>query len=179
MTGTVIEILRLMGPAATPRLREVLEENTLDKTDTAVLLTALSEIDDKDSSVIFLSYLEADDPQLRMLAIRGLCTLEHPDRLDLLLSCTQDKSQSVRKYCAGALREFNDPAAIKALVSLLDDEHYAVRFAAFEALQKEKDRAKPYLIESDGKSSHPLYGIDLREDLLEEWDNNKQRGDQR
>ena len=168
MTSTVIEVLRVMGPAATPPLREVLEENTLDNTRTAALLTALGGIEDKDSSVIFLSYLKSDDPQLRMLAIRGLCTLEYPGLLDLLLSCTKEESLSVRKYCAHALKEVNDPAAIKALISLLDDEHYSVRFSAFEALQKEKDRAKPYLIESATKNSGPLYGSDLREDLLEE-----------
>ena len=38
MSSTVIEVLRLMGPAATPPLRKVLEENRLDNTRTAALL---------------------------------------------------------------------------------------------------------------------------------------------
>ena len=168
MTSTVIEVLRLMGPAATPPLREVLEESRLDNTRTAALLNALGGKVDEDSSVIFLSYLKSDDPQLRTLAIRGLCTLEYPGLLDLLLSCTKDESPSVRKYCAHVLKEVNDPAAIRALVSLLDDEHYSVRFTAFEALQKEKDRAIPYLIESATKNSGTVFGSDLSEDLLEE-----------
>jgi HEAT repeat protein len=106
--------------------------------------------------------------------MRGLKALEHPDFPEFLLSGTQDESRSVRRYSAHALKGSNNPAALKALIDLLGDEHFSVRFAAFEGLQKEKDRAQHYLIESISKKKGlPLYAVDLMEDLQKKWDENE------
>ena len=168
LNRTVMEILRLMGPEAAPRLREILEEGTLGRSCTADLLTVLVEIEDEESSVTFHSFMEADDPELRAMAVRGLASGQHADLLDLFLRFTHDESPSVRKQCVLAFKDIEDPAAIKALISLLADEAFSVRFAAFEALQMKKTAAKPYLIEflTDQKK-HPVYAVDLTGDLLE------------
>jgi HEAT repeat protein len=81
-----------------------------------------------------------------------------------------DENRSVRKYSALALKGSNDSSALEALTGLLKDEHFSVRFAAFEGLQKKEDRAKPYLLKSiSANNRSPVYAFDLMEDLLKKW----------
>ena len=170
LTSVASEILKEMGAEAATPLREILSEKTLDRSRTAVLLRVLGDISDEDSSTTFLSFIENDDPQLRILALRGLIALKHPDLLDLLLSATKDESRWVRKYSALVLKGRNDPTALKALTDLLGDDHFSVRFAAFEGLQEKEERGKPYLIESISENNgYPVYAFDLMEDLLKKW----------
>jgi hypothetical protein len=170
LTSIVGDILKEMGSAAVSPLRKVLADDTLDRKRAAVLLGVLGEIKDEKSSTTFLSFIENNDPHLRIQAIRGLLALDYPDLLNLLLSTTRDKAFSVRKYTALALKGGNDPSALKALIGLLGDDHFSVRFAAFEGLQKKEDRAKPYLIESmSGNNGYQVYVLDLMEDLLKKW----------
>ena len=166
----VSDILIEMGPVAAPPLREILKDENLVRSQTTGLLNVLSEIKDEKSSATFLAFIENEDPQLRTLAMKGLITLNHPDIPGLLLSATQDESQSVRKYSALALKGSNDSSALEALTDLLGDEHFSVRFAAFEGLQKKEDRAKPYLIKNISEyNGSPVYAYDLMEDLLKKW----------
>ncbi len=170
LTRLVSEILKGMGPKAIPSLHEILHKKTLDISRTAVLLSVLADIRDEESSDTFYSFIGSNDPHLRTLALRGLIALNHPDLPDLLLSGSQDASKSVRKYSALALKGSDDPTTLRALTDLLGDQHFSVRFAAFEGLQKKEDRAKPYLLESISENNgYPEYTFDLREDLLEKW----------
>jgi HEAT repeat protein len=165
------DILREMGPVAAQPLRKILGERSLDRSRTGILLSVLGDIKDEESFTTFLSFFENDDPHLRSMSLRGLIALKYPDLSDILLPSTQDESRSVRKYSALALKGYDDPAAIKSLFDLLGDEHFSVRFAAFEGLQQKEDTAKPYLIEGISKKiCYPVYAFDLMEDLLEKWD---------
>jgi hypothetical protein len=170
LTSLVREILKEMGSVAAPHLRKILKQKNLDRARTGFLLSVLADIRDEESSSTFISFIDNDDPQLRTLAIKGLIALKHPDLPELLLSATQDESRSVRKYAALALKESDDPSALKALTDLLRDEHFSVRFAAFEGLQKKEEKAKPFLTESiSANNGYPLYAVDLVEDLLKKW----------
>ena len=63
-----------------------------------------------------------------------------------------------------------DGKGFAALTDLLGDDHFSVRFAAFEGLEKKEDRAKPYLIETiTNNDNYPVYAFDLIEDLIKKW----------
>jgi HEAT repeat protein len=86
-----------------------------------------------------------------------------------VLRCSHDSNPAVRKYCARALEGNEHPAALTVLTGLLADDHFTVRFAAFESLKKTGSAVKPYLLAIlyDQQTSPP-YARDLAARLMEE-----------
>jgi len=80
-----------------------------------------------------------------------------------------DENPSVRKYLAIALKNYEEPAALKVLTRLLTDDHFNVRFTAFESLKTKGAKAKQYLFDLiDNSNKYPGYALDLARDILEE-----------
>ena len=135
---------------------------------TTFILSVLGDMEDEDALSTFLSFLEAEDPEQRKMAMRGLSRLKGSLPLDEVLRCGDDTNPAVRKYCARALEGNENPAALKVLSGLLADDHFTVRFAAFESLKNTGSSIEPYLLQiRDDARSYPPYARDLAGDLLE------------
>lgn len=171
---TVIEIIKKIGKDAVPVLSKALEDGTLDNQLKHYILYMLGDIADEHSLETFASFLKGDNPGMRAMAMRGLSKLEVTLPLTEILPYAEDESPSVRKYLATALKGYGEPAAFKILTSLLADNHFNVRFAAFETLQGKGQKAKQYLLDLiDHQDKYPRYAGDLARDLLEECGVNK------
>ena len=165
---TVTEVLLKMGGNALPALLALLDDPTTDSLITPFILSVLGEMEDEDALSTFLSYLEAEDPEQRKMAMRGLSRLKGSLPLDEVLPCDDDTNPAVRKYCARALEGNENPAALKVLTGLLADDHFTVRFAAFESLKNTGCATESYLREIlDDEQIYPPYARDLTGDLLE------------
>ena len=165
---TVTEVLLKMGGNALPALRALLDDPTTDSLITPFILSVLGEMEDEDALSTFLSYLEAEDPEQRKMAMRRLSRLKGSLPVDEVLSCGDDRNPAVRMYCARALEGNDNPAALKVLSGLLVDDHFTVRFAAFESLNNTGGTIEPYLLQiRDDVRSYPPYARDLAGDLLE------------
>jgi hypothetical protein len=164
----VTEILLKMGRNALPPLLAVLDDPTTMSSLTTSLLAVLGEMEDEAALSPFLSFLNAEDPEHRKMAMRGLSRLKDFLPLDEVLRCADDTNPAVRKYCARALEGNESHAALKVLTRLLADDHFTVRFAASESLSNTGSSIEPYLLQVlDDAQSYPPYARDLARDLLE------------
>jgi hypothetical protein len=165
---TVNEILLKMGENALPTLITLLDDPTTDSLITPFILSVLGEMEDEDVLSTFVSFLETGNPEQRKMAMRGLSRLRGSLPLDEVLCCGDDTNPAVRKYCARALEGNESPAALKVLSGLLADDHFTVRFAAFESLNNTGSSIEPYLLQiRDDVQSYPPYAHNLARDLLE------------
>ena len=165
---TVTEILLKMGNDALPPLLTILDDPATDSAISIFVLSVLAEMEDEDTLNTFLSCLESENPKKREMAMRGLSRLKGSLPLDEVLHCADDKNPAVRKYCARALEGSEDQAALTVLTGLLADDHFSVRFAAFESISNTGSRTQPYLIQIlDNEQRYPPYARDLAGDLIE------------
>lgn len=82
-----------------------------------------------------IQQLQSDDYYDRCTAARGLGDAQDPRATQALMATlTSDTDDWVLEYAAESLGRLGDPAAIPALVALLDHKHYKVRTAAAGAL---------------------------------------------
>jgi HEAT repeat protein len=166
---TIMEIVKKIGKDAGPVLRKALEDNNLDNALKYYILYMLGDIEDEHSQNSFISFLKGDDPKLRALAMKGLSKLEPALPLVEILPYAEDEKPAVRKYLAIALKGYEESAALKVLTKLLADNHFNVRFAAFETLRGKGIKAKQHLLELiDHRDRYPSYAVNLARDLLEE-----------
>jgi hypothetical protein len=167
---TIREILLTMGETALPSLLTILHDPTTDSSITTFILSVLGDMEDEVTRDIFLSFLDAANPEKRKMALRGLSRLKGSLSLDAVLRCAEDTSTTVRKYCARALEGNEEPAALKILAGLLADDHFTVRFAAFESLKNTGSPTEPYLRQIlDDEQRYPPYARDLAGNLVEEF----------
>ena len=165
---TLTEVLLKMGENALPALLALLDDPATDSLITPFILSVLGEMENEDALSTFVAYLAAEDPEQRKMAMRGLSRLKGSLPLDEVLSCGDDRNPAVRMYCARALEGNDNPAALKVLSGLLADDHFTVRFAAFESLNNTGSSIEPYLLQiRDDVRSYPPYARDLAGDLLE------------
>jgi len=170
---TMMEIIKKIGKEAGPALRKALFDNSLDDSLKYHIIYMLGDIADENSQKTFAAFLRSDDPKLRALAMRGLVKLESTLPSVEILPYADDESSSVRKYLAILLRNYKEPVSLKALTGLLSDNHFTVRFAAFETLRKKGGEAKPYLLDLvEHRDRYSEYAGNLAKDLLKEWNVN-------
>ncbi len=166
---TIMDIIKEMGKVAAPSLIKELEKNNLEISHTSSILHVLGDIEDEQSQDIFVSFLKVDNPNLRAMAMRGLSKLSPVPPLVEILPCAKDKNPSVRKYLAVALKEYEEPEAIKTLTNFLADDNFNVRFAASESLKRKGVSAKKCLLNLiKNQDKHPGYTLDLARDILKE-----------
>jgi HEAT repeat protein len=164
-----MEIIKTIGKDAGPELRTLLQDTSLDNSYNYYILYMLGDIADEGSQDLFSSFLEAEDPKLRAVAMRGISKLDSYLPLDKLMAYAEDENPSVRKYLAFALNNYKEPAALTSLTGLLADNNFNVRFAASESLKNKGEQAeKPLLDLINNQGSYPEYASDLAGDLLEE-----------
>lgn len=132
---TVMDIVKEMGKPAAPALIKTLGENNLGSSPTSSILYMLGDMEDEQSLGTFIHYLNADNPKIRSMAMRGLSKLAPVPLLVDILPYAKDKSPSVRKYLAIALKDYKESVAIETLTNFLADSDFNVRFAAFESLK--------------------------------------------
>jgi hypothetical protein len=168
---TIMEFVEKIGKGAGPILRKKLEDSTLDNSIKYYILFMLGDIEDEQSQNTLTSLLKDNDPKLRALAMRALSKLETTLPLVEILPYAEDENPSVRKYLAIALKDHEEPAALKVLTKLLADSHFNVRFAAFESLRNKGLKAKQFLLELiNHLDGCPGYTRNLARDLLEEYE---------
>jgi HEAT repeat protein len=166
---TIIDIVKEMGKVAAPALIKALEKNNLENSLTSSILYMLGDMEDEQSQDTFIYYLNADNPKIRSMAMRGLSKLAPAPLLVDILPYAKDENPSVRKYLAIALKEYEESEAIKVLTNFLADDDFNVRFAAFESLKGNGAKAKKYLLNLiKHQDRYPQHTIDLARDLLEE-----------
>jgi len=169
LSFTAREIIAGMGLSASPVLREAVKEHARDPRVASFILSVLGDLKDDGSLETFLSCLQSGDGMVRTAAMRGISRLQHGLPAERLLTAAADETPAVRKFCAIALGGSRESAAIKTLASLLADDHYSVRFAAFESLRDKAEEAGPCLLEmTKNPGSYPGYARDLAGDLLGE-----------
>ena len=88
--------------------------------------------EDIDTSVAEL--LEAEDGEMRALAVVALATMEGERPITVLTQVLQDEESWIRETAVEALAEIGGQQAIQGLRKALDDEDEDVRKAAQEAL---------------------------------------------
>ena len=170
LTLTIIEIVKKIGKDGGPHLRKALDDSNLDNSIKYYILHMLGDIEDEHSQETFASLLHVDDPKLRALAMRGLSKLEPVLPLVEIQPYAEDENPSVRKYLAIVLKGYEEPDALKVLAELLADNHFNVRFAAFESLRNKGLKVKHYLLDLiNHQDRYPGYALDLARDILEEW----------
>ncbi len=169
LSFTVREIIAGMGLTAAPVLREAVKEHAREPRVASFILSVLGDLKDDGSLETFLSCLQSGDGKVRTAAMRGISRLQHGLPAEILLTAAADETPAVRKFCAIALGMSREPASIKTLAALLADDHYAVRFAAFESLRDKAAEAEPCLVEIiKNPGSYPGYARELAGDLLGE-----------
>ena len=147
LSFTVREIISGMGPVAAPALREALKDHAHDPVVAPFSLSMLGDLKDDGSLEIFLSFLQSADGNVRTASMRGISRLAHRLPPGALTPAAADKMPSVRRFCAIALGGSREVEALKTMAGMLADEHYSVRFAAFESLRDKVAEAGPYLRE--------------------------------
>jgi hypothetical protein len=85
-----------------------------------------------DASLVEL--LEADDDEMRALALVGLATMGGEQAVTALKQALQDKESWIRETAVEALAEIGGEAAVQGLQQALGDDNAEVRKAAQEAL---------------------------------------------
>ncbi len=168
LSFTVREIIAGMGTDAAPALREALKDKTQDPVVASFILSMLGDLQDDGSVEAFLSFLQSEDGLVRTAAMRGISRLTHGLPPGALIPFAADSSPTVRKFCAVALGSSREAEALKALTRMLGDDHYVVRFVAFESLRDKLPQAGPYLQEIIHQPEGvPEYARELAKDLLE------------
>jgi len=164
---TIIDIVKEMRKVAAPALIKALEKNNLENSLTSSILYMLGDMEDEQSQDTFIYYLNADNPKIRSMAMRGLSKLAPAPLLVDILPYAKDENPSVRKYLAIALKEYEESVAIKPLTNFLADDDFNVRFAAFESLKGNGTKAKKRLLNLiKHQDRYPGYASDLAMDLL-------------
>jgi hypothetical protein len=164
---TVREIIAGMGADAAPALREALKDHAQDPVVASFMLSMLGDLQDDGSGEAFLSFLQSDDGMVRTASMRGISRLPHSPPPGALIPFAADRSPAVRKFCAVALGSSREAEALKTLTRMLGDDHYGVRFAAFESLRNKAPEASPYLQEMMHQPEGlPEYAWELVKDLL-------------
>jgi HEAT repeats len=87
-----------------------------------------------DASLVEL--LEADDDEMRALALVGLATMGGEQAVTALKQALQDKEPWIRETAVEALAEIGGEAAIQGLQQALRDQNVEVRKAAQDALAR-------------------------------------------
>lgn len=159
-----VEALTARGPAALPRLAELLRSEDADERWWAI--RALSAIDDQGVPPLLIRALDDESALVRQAAVLGLRihpspkaipalsqALEDHDRLtaqlasDALAACGKDAVESlghallspvssVRIEAARALAGMDDPGVISLLFRALDDSSVSVNFWAEHGLER-------------------------------------------
>jgi len=73
-------------------------------------------------------------PEMRLLAIRTLAQIQHPEVVEVLLTLTSDPLATVRSTAIDALSRFTSPAILEALLVALHDPESSVRRSAVSAI---------------------------------------------
>ena len=167
LSFTVREIITGMGADAAPALREALKDQAQDPVVASFILSMLGDLQDDGSGEAFLSFLQSANGMVRTASMRGISRLPNGLPPGTLIPFASDGSTAVRKCCAVALGSSREAEALKTLACMLGDDHYAVRFAAFESLRDKLPEADPYLHEMIHQpEGFPEYARELAKDLV-------------
>lgn len=93
------------------------------------------------NSLSIHSRLASSDPEVRRIAVMNLLDSDEDDILSLLIAASQDPDAGVRVEAARLLEGYETPAAVRALIAVLDDTDRDVAEAAAASLAELKDRA--------------------------------------
>lgn len=85
------------------------------------------------------------NPEVRAETLRALASLGHPQSGAIAIEALRDPDWRVRSQAANCVRRIGAAAAVPALVPLLDDEQWWVRFRAAEALATLSDDGRSRL----------------------------------
>ena len=132
-------IARILGDLDSPQAIEALV-NLLATTESedvkAMAATALASLGTK--AIAPLSLL-LKDSQWRLLAVRSLGQIDHPDTIEPLLSAVQDPLPTTRAAAIAALSNFRDRTVAALLIEALDDPVAEVRLEATIGLGRRSD----------------------------------------
>jgi hypothetical protein len=95
-----------------------------------------SDLADKGIDASLTELLEAEDEEMRALALVGLATIGGEQAITALRQALQDKEPWIRETAVEALAEIGGEQAIQGLQQALGDENEDVRKAAQEALNR-------------------------------------------
>lgn len=113
-------------------------------------------------AIAALSLLLADDTT-RLLAVRSLAYIRHPETITPLLSVVDDAQVDIRVTTIEALSSFHDHRVVSVLLQAIDDQNDAVRLQAILALGFRPDlreqldlvsKFKPKLYDSNSEVAH-------------------------
>ena len=98
------------------------------------MLSALGGSADYSVLGILEAALSSDVPLIRVAALDGLASLEHPDAAPAIASCLKDTDWSVRAGAVKALCEISHDTYAAQVADLLSDPVWLVQFEAAQAL---------------------------------------------
>jgi HEAT repeat protein len=149
----------LKDPQAIPPLIELLQ-TTDDEELQVIAATALGQIGME--AITSVSALLADETT-RLLAVRSLAHMRHPETINHLLSVVNDAQPDIRVTAIEALSSFHDERIVSVLLRAIDDQNDAVRLQAVLALgfrpdlQQQFDlvsKLKPKLYDSNSEVAY-------------------------
>ena len=96
-------------------------------------------LDSPATAISFLTaWLEAEEPKIRLSAVKGFGKLAEPATVTLLRERLQDSDETVRAAAVDALARLMDYELEKVVGDLLQDHSYLVRKAAIKAISRLK-----------------------------------------
>lgn len=102
-------------------------------------------------------------PKMKLIAIRALAQIEHPDVVPILLTLTSDSLAAARSTAIDALSRFSDPAILEALFVALRDSDSSVRRSAVGTLGfQAQTLCASSRIKSGFRTTHSLDPFDTR-----------------
>jgi HEAT repeat protein len=149
----------LKNPEAISPLIELLQTSEREELP-AMAASALGQIGIE--AISALSTLLADDTT-RLLAVRSLAYIRHPEIITPLLSVVDDSQIAVRVTAIEALSSFHDSRVVSVLMRAIDDQNDAVRLQAVLALGFRPDlreqldlvsKLKPKLYDANSEVAH-------------------------
>ncbi len=132
------------GVDALPALRELIDDGDSLVRESAI--HALSEVGGQGALAATATMLEAQDPNLRMIAAQELGGSGSPEAGKYLTKAIDDTDEVVAIAAIAAMEQAKATSQSGALIKALDDPRWRVRAAAAECLGKlEVSKAKPHL----------------------------------
>ena len=137
LNGSTRSLQSVLSKLALHRSRDILEylgRPGVPDLERAALLSALGGSADYSVLGILEAALSSDVPLIRVAALDGLASLEHPDAAPAIASCLKDTDWSVRAGAVKTLCEISYDTYAAQVADLLSDPVWLVQFEAAQAL---------------------------------------------
>ncbi|MCK4858587.1 MAG: HEAT repeat domain-containing protein [candidate division Zixibacteria bacterium] len=150
---TLVDIFGAIGPAATPYLLAALNTDNNDQLRTTA--RCLGEVKDTTAIADLLRVASHNDYTVRSQAVTAIGKIGGDDRLAATMTrFASDSIELVRKSAVVALRRIRSPSSVTALIAALDDDNFAVRLTAVDALLDLDTLATPQIIDLLETTTH-------------------------